>query len=41
MICYICDKIFKEDEPSWYNEETENHTCDKCEEKELKGFIEL
>ena len=30
--CYICEHIFKEDEPSWYDEETKNHTCDKCEE---------
>ena len=30
--CCICEHIFKEDEPSWYDEETKNHICDKCEE---------
>ena len=34
MNCHICRKIFKEDEPSWYNQQTEEHTCDKCAEGE-------
>jgi len=33
MNCCICKKLFKEDEPSWYNEQTEEHTCDKCVEE--------
>ena len=34
MNCYKCKKIFKEDEHSWYNEETKKHICDKCVEEE-------
>ena len=34
MNCYKCKKVFKEDEHSWYNEKTEEHTCDKCAEEE-------
>ena len=30
MSCHRCKKIFKEDEHSWYDEETKKHTCDKC-----------
>ena len=31
-ICYMCNHIFKENEPSWYDKETENHICDDCVE---------
>ncbi len=33
MNCHKCKKTFKENEPSWYDEQTQKHTCDKCEEK--------
>ena len=33
MNCHICKKLFKEDEHSWYDEETEKHACDKCVEE--------
>ena len=36
MNCYKCKKTFKEDESSWYNEETGEHICDKCVEEEEK-----
>ena len=32
--CDVCEKVFKEDEPSWYDEQTEEHACDKCVEEE-------
>ena len=28
MECNKCKKIFKENEPSWYDEQTQKHTCD-------------
>lgn len=33
VYCKECRKVFREDEPSWYDEQTEEHTCDKCAEE--------
>lgn len=39
MHCKDCKKIFKEDEPSWYDELTQKHTCDECEERRTNEII--